>query len=149
MIQCLFFILTVSFSFTGCFEEESFELIGSWAANDVAITTPDYSITADLLTTFTNSTFAGTTIITSSDPDVTTTNSGSIVSFSNSENWYIGKLLADSEESDTVGKYGMTKYILSEDGNSFTGTSYSFEDTEAAAKASTTEIFTSATLTKQ
>jgi hypothetical protein len=151
------FALIFSLTLTGCFEDESdssekedvFELTGKWAANDVEIKTSDYSITADLVTTFTETTFEGTTTVTSSDPDQITTNSGEITSFNNSENWYVGKILDESTDSDTIGKYGMTRYTLSEDGESFVGTSYSYEDSEEEAKASTTIVSENITMIKQ
>lgn len=150
-------VLVFSLALTGCSDEDSdssgkkevFELTGTWAADNVKMTTSDYSITVNIVTTFTENTFEGTTTITSNDPDMITTNSGELTSFDNSENWYVGKLLNDSTGSDTIGKYGMTRYTLSEDGKSFVGTSYSYEDSEKEAKASTTIISENITMIKQ
>lgn len=127
----LFFILAAGLSLTGCFSdeetsntEESFELNGTWL-----IDIPTVNGTTKISTTFTNTTFTN-------DQG----QKGKLVSFNNTEKWYIAQI---TEGASTMnGKYGMTKYTLSDDKNSFTGTSYSYEDTEAAAKASTTGQFT-------
>lgn len=123
-----------------------FELIGSWSASNVAV---GPGVLADISTTFTQSTFSGTTTIVSPAEEVAEyLSSGVIVSVSNDEDWYVAKITS-ATDSNMIDKYGRTNYTLADDGLSFTGTSYSYEDSEEAAKASETVILTNVVCIKE
>jgi len=129
MKSFLLLILAVSLSFFGCFEDdpntqETFELTGSWSITDPI----------EQIMTFTQTTCSSNNGF-----------KGKLISFNNSEDWYIIQLT----EGVNKGEYSMTRYTLSDNGNTCTGTSYSSEDTEEAAKASTIVLYSEMILTKQ
>lgn len=151
--------LTALLLFAGCDSSTSssngddptptvFELTGSWKATDATFTHGGTELTANITSAFKgDSTFATTTEIT--DPGTFTSQAGGdIVSYNNEENWYICKVTT-ADDLTMISKFGRTDYIVADDGTSFTGTSYSYEDSEAAAKTSTTVQLSSLTMMKQ
>lgn len=127
-------------------ETDLFELTGTWEANDVAVAE---GVLAQITTTLTESTYSGTTeIVSPAEATATYKSTGKLVSFSNEKNWYIAKVTT-AEDANVIGKYGRTDYVLADDGKSFTGTSYSYEDTETKAMESKTVQIAEITCTKQ
>jgi len=123
-----------------------FELIGTWEASNVEV---GPGVLAELTTTFTQDSYSGTTEIVSPEEAADTYEStGDIVSFNNEEGWYIARI-ATADDDSVIGKYGRTDYTLADDGQSFTGISYSYEDTEEDARESDTVQIAEMTCTKQ
>lgn len=152
MKKILLLLVIILITITGCNNSnedtpaDPFELAGtSWFLDDVTV---GPGAIADITVTFNQNSYSNTTVM-NAPASGSYPSSGPIVSYNNTENYYIARIEVSSADPGMVGKYGRTIYNIAADGLTGTITSYSYEDTAAAALASTTIVLNNISMVKQ